>query len=1686
MRSKAIFMALLALAFQAQAGLVSSSDATAAANAWAARGRHFGLYLGQRAEGAAVAHATSNQKTFYSVKLTGGGTVFVSGDTEAEPIIAFTSDPSDFSTIDPKSPLWALLNRDLSQRQAPAPARAFAAAPTVAHAQALTAREANVRKWRALLDEAANLPVRRFSLLAAPLSGDPGDLRVPALMKTKWSQSGGIWNYYTPPGKDHYTEDNAVCGCVATAASQIMRYLHGTPDENGEGGLEIPFPKEIEAKTFKCSYRGEPLELTMQGGTYCWTNMPFTAKEIRTEEQKQNIGKLTSDVGISVNMMYDGLDGRGSGAVTGMVPTRWLEVFGYRQASWIGDVEVTGESGREILDNVLFANFDARRPCLMSIPGHAIVADGYGFEGDVPYVHLNMGWAGSCDLWYNLPDMTKAGKEFTAVNGIGYNVFPEVGGADDEACGIISGRVLDDDGLPVPECAVTVMAGSEVVTNLLTDAQGIWAAILPAGTYDVEAATEDREWIGVAEDVLLTAPAPSATETETGNSGGHDIVLAHPSVRLNGVEAEIFSSVDRAAKRAKAIAEETGAPVTFELIDRTLLKRDVTFDFDCVIVSTNDDPQVTAVERLRDAKITVSNGVSVVLTNAAFVGSAATLFAVDAGGELVVSAGVDLGVGSDAVAVETAASDGFVLAGPLDGALTLCCQAARNEGDAFGAYDCSDACADEAAKLIVNGYDVTRELRGVRDADGRLVWGNIACPIEDAAAYYVVGDETNTYARLDKAVKSLATALAGGTAVDVFVIRKSDTLTQPLSVAKPLKVRGANGAVVTCSADAGFTVNAGGSLDVDGVTFTGGANYVGTHPLLLVDGGTLTLGAGVVVSNLASAASAKTTGTSPALHVRTGKAVVNGATFDSCVNRGTATSAGGGAISVGEPDSYGTGYEFELNGGSIRNCSAATFGGGVYAYSRAEVTIGGDLTVKGNVAGSDPVADDIYIAYADVAFALAAPAGLASGEADCVGVRYAASLTGNDVSNAFISAVGVTSEANSANALFNDCDPTLAVKRSGDSLMWVVPDKDLSITDPDKAVVRVGGKLFASLADALETLSDDGKEAATFEVLKDLPLDADVVVDFPLTICSTGDVAVVVTRQGDAKIQVAGTGSLTLTNVVFNGGDGVTGLFDVRGATMTMKNGAVIEGVNGSKDRASGAVAVWEGGIFKMESGAVIRNCVNSFRNEGAGTGSGGGLLLDHATANLEGGVISNCTACSAGGVFANGSSTVNVSGDLVIWDNANLGGDADNLRVSENSSLVLSGAFGGRVGYSDSERLATANQDLFGTVTNLAAAAAADGARCFVHDSDGDFGQAVKRNSKYYLVWGSAITDGTYTSSSGAKYDFVDAGTPVPVAKPTAQTGLVYTGNVQTGVVAGVGYTLVGNMATAAGGYTATATLRSGFVWAGDPTETDPVTVPWSIAKADYDLSGVSVVTNFTYDGMVKQAVLEGELPAGVTAKFIGNDIGWVDAGSYPIRLAFTVADTTNYNGLADWDLTVVIEKAAYDMSKVSFPDGEFVYDGEKKSVFVDEKTLPDGVTVTGYVGNEQVTSGVYAVAAQFAGDEQNHLPIADLTATLTINRNPDMPYERGSSGPEIVEPGPIGIKSIERVDATTWQLVVTGVVEFCNYRLLYTDDLAKGFSVTGDWQQATAEMAPTWTTNAVTSGGALFWRAEAKEGSK
>jgi hypothetical protein len=79
--------------------------------------------------------------------------------------------------------------------------------------------------------------------------------------------------------------------------------------------------------------------------------------------------------------------------------------------------------------------------------GHAVLCDGYGYNYSTLYHHLNMGWNGIDDAWYNLP-VIDADTGFNAITSCLYNIYTSGSGE------IISGRVFDSEDNPVPNAVV--------------------------------------------------------------------------------------------------------------------------------------------------------------------------------------------------------------------------------------------------------------------------------------------------------------------------------------------------------------------------------------------------------------------------------------------------------------------------------------------------------------------------------------------------------------------------------------------------------------------------------------------------------------------------------------------------------------------------------------------------------------------------------------------------------------------------------------------------------------------------------------------------------------------------------------------------------------------------------------------------------------------------------------------------------------------------------------------------------------------------------------------------------------------------------------------------------------------------------------------------------------------------------
>jgi len=283
-------------------------------------------------------------------------------------------------------------------------------------------------------------------------------------VQSHWGQStvSGFWGEYNC--YNYYTPNNYVCGCVATAMAQIMR-KHCFPISS------------VPAQTFTCSVNGAWKSLTMLGGVYSWSNMKLLPDEggdtAPSTTIRSAIGKLCYDAGVSVSMQYSS---GGSGAYSRNVPRALVNVFGYASAL---NFRIGWGGGEDEIRNAVLANLDHGYPVYLGISGdagaHAVVADGYGFDSGIRYIHLNVGWNGGGNggyqnAWYHVPTVDTAQGTFSFLNDIVYNIFP------DSQKMLVSGRVMSLFGTPATNVTVLVREGpeGEICRTLKTNSKGIY------------------------------------------------------------------------------------------------------------------------------------------------------------------------------------------------------------------------------------------------------------------------------------------------------------------------------------------------------------------------------------------------------------------------------------------------------------------------------------------------------------------------------------------------------------------------------------------------------------------------------------------------------------------------------------------------------------------------------------------------------------------------------------------------------------------------------------------------------------------------------------------------------------------------------------------------------------------------------------------------------------------------------------------------------------------------------------------------------------------------------------------------------------------------------------------------------------------------------------------------------------
>ncbi|MFC1739688.1 C10 family peptidase [Planctomycetota bacterium] len=501
-----------------QAKPVSDTEAVNMVRGWLkADAQPLGTRLGRDIESVQTFSDENGQGLYYVIYLQPAGFVIVPADDMVEPIIAFAQkgayDPS------PQKSLGALVESDVPARidavrqlrqQIEGKAQATLGPDRIRNLQSIGLKAQD--KWTQLTDYADKMGTLGISSVSDP--------RVGPLTQSTWGQGNvegysntdACYNYYTPPGPDG-SSDNWPCGCVATSMAQTMRY-----HEYAAGG-------------------------------YVWAHMPLQPEiGVITLTERQTIGDFCFDIAESVNTSYGS---GGSSAYLSDASEELRYTFGYSNS-----IHIYNASGiMSYLDDMVNPNLDASHPVILGIDGpyggHAVVCDGYGYNASTLYHHLNMGWDGREDAWYDLPNIDSSPYNFTAVEDCTYNIFTTGSGE------IISGRVTDDtSGDPISDVTVTAEGSGGPYTDE-TDDNGIYAlAKIPSSTSFTVSASKSG-WSFSSQGVTT---GTSSDNSDSGNRWGINFVgtISGPSPPI--AEPDSVSVEQGVAETIDLQASDEGLP----------------------------------------------------------------------------------------------------------------------------------------------------------------------------------------------------------------------------------------------------------------------------------------------------------------------------------------------------------------------------------------------------------------------------------------------------------------------------------------------------------------------------------------------------------------------------------------------------------------------------------------------------------------------------------------------------------------------------------------------------------------------------------------------------------------------------------------------------------------------------------------------------------------------------------------------------------------------------------------------------------------------------------------------------------------------------------------------------------------------------------------------------------------------
>ncbi len=226
--------------------------------------------------------------------------------------------------------------------------------------------------------------------LAQPDSGtsSPAPLKRQAVtelygpfLETAWNQCNP-YNQLCPtnpaPDGTEYYGYRAAVGCVPTAYAQILAF-HRWP-LFGEGSHTYTDSSGSMTGTHSADF-SDPYDWGDMLPSYdAWNPNPAAAEDA--------VAELMYELGVSVDANYES---GGTGASTRRGGERLEDYFFFEPCQW--------HYSKSDLMAPMEADLRAGFPCVVSIPNHAIVADGLMVDDGTTTYHFNYGWGGSNNGW---------------------------------------------------------------------------------------------------------------------------------------------------------------------------------------------------------------------------------------------------------------------------------------------------------------------------------------------------------------------------------------------------------------------------------------------------------------------------------------------------------------------------------------------------------------------------------------------------------------------------------------------------------------------------------------------------------------------------------------------------------------------------------------------------------------------------------------------------------------------------------------------------------------------------------------------------------------------------------------------------------------------------------------------------------------------------------------------------------------------------------------------------------------------------------------------------------------------------------------------------------------------------------------------------------------------------------------